>query len=209
MRAHSVTHITQCMRRIHTCMLRGHVWPRRLLLFVFGSHQLFVSFFASQNGGGRRKKIVTGARTGGEPTGAHWDHRAAARDTPGGPGRYTRTGYGMQNMNNVVAFLTVVVDVAVFSCVNKQKKVALVQSLPSSNDDDVELSAPVVLAFTATVPTLWMCSVICWTRPRPSSTTLATPSRTLLTTSRCSSSLLRTSLHNSSGPFHESEGGRR
>ena len=35
-----------------------------------------------------------GARTGGEPSGAHWDHRAEARDTDGGPGRYTNTGHG-------------------------------------------------------------------------------------------------------------------
>ena len=48
-------------------------------------------------------------------------------------------------------------------------------------------------------PTLWMCSVIYWTRPRPSSTTLAMPSQSLLRISRCTSSLLRTSLHNSTG----------
>ena len=35
---------------------------------------------------------VTGARTGGEPSGAHRDRRAEARDTAGGPGRYTNTG---------------------------------------------------------------------------------------------------------------------
>ena len=38
--------------------------------------------------------MATGARTGGEPSGAHWDHRAAARDTAGGPGRYTKTEHG-------------------------------------------------------------------------------------------------------------------
>ena len=38
--------------------------------------------------------MATGARTGGEPSGAHWDHRAEARDTAGGPGRYTNTGHG-------------------------------------------------------------------------------------------------------------------
>ena len=53
----------------------------------------------------------------------------------------------------------------------------------------------------ATAPTLWMCSVIYWTRPRPSSTTLATPIQTLLTISRCSSILLRTRLHNSTELF--------
>ena len=49
---------------------------------------------ASQNGRGGRKNMATGARTGGEPSGAHWDHRAAAWDTAGGPGRYTNTGHG-------------------------------------------------------------------------------------------------------------------
>ena len=38
--------------------------------------------------------MATGARTGGEPSGAHWDHRAEARGTAGGPGRYTNTGHG-------------------------------------------------------------------------------------------------------------------
>ena len=38
--------------------------------------------------------MATGARTGGEPSGGHWDHRAEARDTAGGPGRYTNTGHG-------------------------------------------------------------------------------------------------------------------
>ena len=52
----------------------------------------------------------------------------------------------MQNMSNVVAVLTVVVDAAAFSCVDKQKFVALVQSRPSSNDVDDELSALVVVA---------------------------------------------------------------
>ena len=49
-------------------------------------------------------------------------------------------------MSNVVAVLTVAVDAAASSCVDKQKLVALVQSRPSSNDVDVELSAPVVVA---------------------------------------------------------------
>ena len=53
----------------------------------------------------------------------------------------------MQNMNDVVAVLTAVVDAAAFSSVDKQKLVALVQSRPSSNDDDDELSAPVVVAW--------------------------------------------------------------
>ena len=70
--------------------------------------------------------MATGARTGGEPSGAHWDHRAEARDTAGGPGRYTNTGHGE------------------FVGVDKQKVVALVQSRPSSNVDANELPAPVV-----------------------------------------------------------------
>ena len=40
-----------------------------------------------------------------------------------------------------------------------------------------------------------------WTRPRPSSTTLATPSQTLLSISRCSIGLQRTRLHNSTELF--------
>ena len=82
--------------------------------------------------------MATGARTGGEPSGAHWDHRAEARDTAGGPGRYTNTGHGA----------------AVVACKSH-----------SSNIVDV--------------------LIVLLTRPRPSSTTLATPSQTLLTASRC------------------------
>ena len=38
---------------------------------------------------------VTGARTGGEPSGAHLDHQAqSVKETGGGPGRYTNTGHG-------------------------------------------------------------------------------------------------------------------
>ena len=58
-----------------------------------------------------------------------------------------------------------------------------------------------VCGIQATVPTLWMCPVIYWTRPRPSSTTLATPSQTLLTIYRCCNGLLRTRLHNSTELF--------
>ena len=59
-------------------------------------------------------------------------------------------------------------------------------------------------------PQLQHCGCAQWFigRPRTSSTTIATPSQTLLTISRCSSSLLRISLHNTTGAFHESEGGR-
>ena len=66
--------------------------------------------------GGR--KMDTGARTGGEPSGAHWDHRAEAWDTAGGPGRYTNTGHG--------------------------DFVGVDKSRPSSNDVDNELPASVV-----------------------------------------------------------------
>ena len=93
--------------------------------------------------------MATGARTSGEPSGVHRDRPAEARDTAGGPGRYTNSGHGeinMQNMINVVPILTAVVDAAAFFCVDKQKLVALVQSRSSSNDDDDELSAPVVVA---------------------------------------------------------------
>ena len=74
--------------------------------------------------------MATGARTGGEPSGAHWDYRAEARDTAGGPGRYTNTGHGA----------------AVVACKSY-----------SSNIVDV--------------------LIVLLTRPRPSSTTLATPSQ--------------------------------
>ena len=36
----------------------------------------------------------TGARTGGEPSGAHWDQHVKRGATAGGPGRYTNTGHG-------------------------------------------------------------------------------------------------------------------
>ena len=81
-------------------------------------------------------KQSTGAGTGGEPLGAHWDHRVAARDTAGGPGWRESPCSGSS--------LTAAVDAAAFSNVDKQKLVALVQSRPSSNDDDDELSAVVV-----------------------------------------------------------------
>ena len=64
--------------------------------------------------------MATGARGGGELSGAHWDHRTAARDTARGSGWYTNTGH------NVVAILTVAVDAAAFSCINRQKMVVLV-----------------------------------------------------------------------------------
>ena len=37
---------------------------------------------------------ITGARTGEEPSGAHRDRRAVARDTSWDPGRRTNTGHG-------------------------------------------------------------------------------------------------------------------
>ena len=46
----------------------------------------------------------------------------------------------------MVSALTAVFDVVAFSSAEKQELVALVQSRPSSNDDDDELSAPVVVA---------------------------------------------------------------
>ena len=66
-------------------------WPRRLLLFC-GSRQRIMAL--EEHGSRWAVFKVTGARTGGEPSGAHWDHRAEARDTAGGPGRYTNTGHG-------------------------------------------------------------------------------------------------------------------
>ena len=40
---------------------------------------------------------ITVARTGGEPSGAHRDRRAAAQDTAGGLERYTNTGHGFMS----------------------------------------------------------------------------------------------------------------
>ena len=105
----------------------------------------------------------------------------------------------MQNMNNVVAVLTAAVDAAAFSSVDEQKLVSLVHSRPSGNNDDDELSALVVVACKSHSSNIVDVLSDCWTRLRPRSTTLATPSQTLLTLSRCSSSLLRISLHNSTG----------
>ena len=83
------------MWRKHTCTLRGHFWPRRLLLFLRRPPAFVPSFIASQNGGGERKKwLPVHVRAVSPRAGAHWDHRAEARDTAGGPGRYTNTGHG-------------------------------------------------------------------------------------------------------------------
>ena len=64
-------------------------------------------------------------------------------------------------------------------------------SLVSTSKSWWMLSCPLPWSWhaKATAPTLWMCSVICWTRPRPSSTTLATTSRTLLNFSMLQQSL--------------------
>ena len=70
---------------------------------------------------------------------------------------------------------------------------------------DVELSAPVVVACNSHSSNIVDVLSDYWTRPGPSSTTHATPSQTLLTTSRCTSSLLRTSLHNTTGLFTKSK----
>ena len=62
--------------------------------------------------------MTTGARTGGEPSGAHWDHRAAARDAAQGPGRYTNTGHGAafvaiySHSSNIVDVLSDLLDKA-------------------------------------------------------------------------------------------------
>ena len=147
-----MTHTSHGMWRTSHMHAAWPFWPRRRLFFFLRSR------LPAQNGYGgvwhalSCAQWITGARTGGEPSGAHWDHRAEARDTAGGPGRYTNTGHGA----------------AVVACKSH-----------SSNIVDV--------------------LIVLLTRPRPSSTTLATPSQTLLTASRCSSSLLRTGLHNSTG----------
>ena len=79
---------------MHTLSPRGHFGQGD---FCFSEREppARCFFLASQNGGGVRKKMATGARTGSEPSGAHWDHRAEARDTARGPGRHTNTGHGL------------------------------------------------------------------------------------------------------------------
>ena len=76
--------------------------------------------------------MATGARTGGEPSGAHWDRRAVARDTAGGPGRYTNTGHGVRSHRSGRR--------GSFSSTEKQELVALVQSRQANDVDDSELS---------------------------------------------------------------------
>ena len=165
--------------------------------FFGGSRQLVVPSLLRKmaEGGGRKwlpvhvlavnpRELTGTALQRGIPPGARVVHKYWAR----------------RDQHNVVAVLTVVVEVAPFSCVHRLKMVALVQSRPSSNVDDDELSAPVVVT-KATAPALWMCSMICWTRPRPSSTTLATPSQTLQQS-------LEGQLAQLNMAFHESEGGR-
>ena len=49
---------------------------------------------------------ITGARTSGEPSGAHRDRRAVARDTAGGPGRYTNTGMVLPSTGNAALKMT-------------------------------------------------------------------------------------------------------
>ena len=151
----AVARITQRMcgtRRTCTHSRRVAILTKAASAFFAGAaSSLFPSSLRKMAEEGGRK-MATGARTCGEPSGAHWGHRAEARDTSGGPGRYTNTGHGA----------------AVVACKSH-----------SSNIVDV--------------------LIVLLTRPRPSSTTLATPSQTLLTASRCSSSLLRTGLRNSTG----------
>ena len=90
-------HLTHCMWRKHTCMLSGHFGQGGFFSFFLRSRQ------PAENGyGGAWLALscalwITGARTGGEPLGAHWDHRAVARDTAGGPGRHTNTGHGVRS----------------------------------------------------------------------------------------------------------------
>ena len=81
--------------------------------------------------------MVTGARTDGEPSGAHQDHRAQARDTAGCLGRYTNTGHGAdrQALAVLVAQRAVempqlqFMDRAVDTPVAQQRQVSTVQPL--------------------------------------------------------------------------------
>ena len=89
-----------------------------------------------------------------------------------------------RNKKSVVDALTSVIDATGYSRVDWQKWVALVQSRLSSDDDDADMAAGADWDSQATARTPSMYSVTCWTPPRPSSMTLATQSRTLLTTPR-------------------------
>ena len=133
-------HLTQCMLRKHTCMLRGHFWPRQLL-FVFFLTAFIPSFLASQNGGGKRKKwqpVHVPAVSPRELTGT----TALKRGIPPG----ARGGFQILGM---VSVLTAVVDVAAFSSAEKQKLVALVQSRQARDVDDSELSAPAAAVYVS------------------------------------------------------------
>ena len=98
-------------------------------------------------------------------------------------------------MNNVVVVRIAVVDAAAFSCAEKQKLIALLQSRQASDDVDSELSAPVAAANFELQLEHCGCAQRC-DEPSPDSgswTKRATLSEVLLTTSSSSSSPLRTS----------------
>ena len=196
-----VQRTSHCMWRtshMHALSPRGHFGQGGFCFF--GSRQV-LSFPSSlrkmaEEGGRKWLPVHVRAVSPRELTGTTALQRGIP---PGARGGIQILGM-VQNMNNVVAVLTAVVVAAAFSSVDKQKLVALVQGRPSSNDDDEELFARVVVACKSRSSNIVVVLSDSLDKAQTKiATTPATPSRTLLTASRCSSSLLRTSLHNSMG----------
>ena len=85
------------------------MWWRPLAFLPYGEQELlfFMAYGALARGrfgvvaGARDEPFeITGARAGGEPSGAHRDRCAAARDTAGGPGRFSNTGHGLRMLED-------------------------------------------------------------------------------------------------------------
>ena len=109
-------HITQCMWRIHTCMLRGHFWPRRLLLLTGAASSLFRGGYRDHSASARR--IRTSRCYGAGTTRSRCEYvTSRCRVCDSSPHRRLRSSSYLKNSGD--------------------------NSLPNSDD---ELSAPVVVA---------------------------------------------------------------
>ena len=157
----AVARITQRMWHVahmYTCTLRGHFGSRRLLFFLKRELPARCSSLASQNGGGEKKKMATGARTGCEPSGALPRSRHAKSHSSNivdvfsdildkaqielDDARHAAHSFSMLQQS-------LVVDAAAFSSAEKQGLVALVQSRQASDVDDSDLSAPAAAVYVS------------------------------------------------------------
>ena len=108
----------------------------------------------------------------------------------------------MRNLNSVVEVLIAVIDAAAFSSVDRQKLVALVQSRQAS---DGELSNPAATTYqshSSDIVDVFNDLL------EKAQTTLAVLRQQLRTISRCSSSLLRISLHRITGLWRRENNGQ-